>query len=148
MKRWVLTIATVLLVAVWLAAGPLRAGFTVSSNPGIDLGLVCGCAAVKFNGGRNVHRRWILCPGPTQGPGYRLLWLPRYERWWAAGGPVERAVLLPLWIPAALTGTLVAFAWRKRRRRKDGACPRCGYDLSGLPTGNGTTPPTCPECGT
>lgn len=31
--------------------------------------------------------------------------------------------------------------WRRRRHRKRGLCPRCGYDLTGNVSG------TCPECG-
>ena len=49
------------------------------------------------------------------------------------------AISIPLWLPflasAALAGALA------RRRRPPGACPRCGYDL----TGNTTS--ICPECG-
>ena len=41
-------------------------------------------------------------------------------------------------VPAAAAGVGL---WRKRVRKRDGHCPRCGYDLR-------ATPGRCPECGT
>jgi hypothetical protein len=49
---------------------------------------------------------------------------------------VVATALPPLW----LTGRLL-LAWRRRRRRRmEGHCPACGYDLR-------ATPDRCPECG-
>jgi hypothetical protein len=69
-----------------------------------------------------------------------------YEENWgpSRGGFVWRFVL-PLWMPLIPVGVWVAWVvravWRTRRPRPH-ACPKCGYDLRGLPTGR------CPECGT
>ena len=57
-------------------------------------------------------------------------------------------VMVPMWLPAALTAPLPAL-WlatrtrrqRRRRRAESGLCARCGYDLRAS-TGR------CPECGT
>ena len=54
-------------------------------------------------------------------------------------------VIIPLWFPVALFGTYPALALItrpfRRRRRKPGVCPKCGYDLTGNTSG------VCPECG-
>lgn len=52
----------------------------------------------------------------------------------------------PLWAPTALTACYPSVALigvcRSRRRRRNGLCLNCGYNLTGLPE------PRCPECGT
>lgn len=52
--------------------------------------------------------------------------------------------VLPLWIPAAVSGgVLLALArshLRERRRAMVGCCTKCGYDLAGIDG-------VCPECG-
>ncbi len=65
------------------------------------------------------------------------------------GIPAPRfcALDVPLWQPVALFGAwpFVAFVrgpLRRARRRCQGLCVRCGYNLTGL------TEPRCPECGT
>jgi hypothetical protein len=60
-----------------------------------------------------------------------------------------RELYLPAWMPPFATA-LLPVAWsvhvfvrrsRRRRRRVDGLCPTCGYDLR-------ESPDRCPECGT
>lgn len=53
-------------------------------------------------------------------------------------------VVLPLWMPAALSGGLLFALWRAgaraRRRALAGCCRSCGYELAGIAG-------PCPECG-
>jgi hypothetical protein len=53
-------------------------------------------------------------------------------------------VVVPYWslmiLCAIVPAWSTAHAWRVRRRRKDGLCPSCGYDMR-------ATPDRCPECG-
>jgi len=48
-------------------------------------------------------------------------------------------VLLVTWPYPALC--LIIRPWRRRRRRREGHCPKCGYNLKGNVSG------VCPECG-
>ncbi len=59
---------------------------------------------------------------------------------------VVRYVNMKLWIALMLFGaypawTVVRCVGQRRRRKKDGFCTKCGYDLTGNVSG------TCPECG-
>jgi hypothetical protein len=60
---------------------------------------------------------------------YRPIW---------SGLAVDAALYAGLWWCLLLVPRFVAAKWR----RKQGSCPACGYDLTGLTTG------VCPECGT
>ncbi len=68
--------------------------------------------------------------------------------YWFHDNTNQRKIVLrtPLWAPAVLlTAPFVLLAraqWTARRRRKEGCCLKCGYNLTGNVSG------ICPECGT
>jgi len=65
-----------------------------------------------------------------------FFWIPWVSTWRGT------FIAIPLWMPLALlAGGTACLSWIDRRRHPPGACPACGYDLSGLPAG------PCPECG-
>jgi hypothetical protein len=63
------------------------------------------------------------------------------------GNTLARGVGFPFWaaVPLLLVYPAIAFLGgplRRRHRRREGLCLKCGYDLTGL------TEPRCPECAT
>lgn len=88
---------------------------------------------------------------PEGVPGVRNLYGFYLARWrsTATCGVLLRQtrIGIPHWFVITVLATLTWFAWapmrkswRTRRRRRQGRCLQCGYDLKG-------TPDRCPECG-
>ncbi|GJQ29904.1 MAG: hypothetical protein HBSAPP03_17880 [Phycisphaerae bacterium] len=77
---------------------------------------------------------WITLPPPS-------LSTPEYG--WT---PTEQWLVVPCWLAAGVLGVIPIvdiLGWvRRLRRRREGCCPKCGYDLAGLANGA-----ACPECG-
>ena len=75
-------------------------------------------------------------------------WRLNYEAWSPREGTEFSSfnIAFPIWFAAVISAAPSALAWRldliATRRARRGHCPKCNYDLSGLPLG---TP--CPECG-
>ena len=77
----------------------------------------------------------------ADGSAFAFQWRPD----WNLSGPAWY-VIVPLWIPAAVTLATTAAAWRvdgiARRRAGGDGCKKCHYDRTGLAPGA-----VCPECG-
>lgn len=57
--------------------------------------------------------------------------------------PTELIITIPLWPAILVFAFTTRWSWRTiRREPTPGRCPRCRYDLSGLPPAS-----PCPECG-
>ena len=106
-----------------------------------------GDPAENFSNVRWVRRRWGAGDGALGRDGPR--WLRAigigwdHERRLETGETTWGAHVRLAW-PASLFGlTALLLAPRRRAtgRKREGLCPRCGYDLTGNVSG------TCPECG-
>ena len=63
-------------------------------------------------------------------------WPPRYE-----GRARYPALFIPFWLPFITVAIPTYILWRRDRRKPEGCCQQCGYDLTGNESG------ICPECG-
>jgi hypothetical protein len=63
--------------------------------------------------------------------------------WWIRWAQTPRVlkVIVPVWIPAAMSLGVAVVAWRLKEMAR-GKCPSCDYDRTGLGPGA-----MCPECG-
>jgi len=135
---------TVFLVVVWIGSGFKQTHWSVGSDGHLALakgGLFI--AGPLFEGSRGSGRYlWF------EHNGYELRW---WFEWWHAdlpsyGNETDWYFTIPLWLPALLSLSATAAAWRadckSLRRARAGLCAGCGYDRSGLAFGA-----VCPECG-
>ncbi|RJP36107.1 MAG: hypothetical protein C4547_08055 [Phycisphaerales bacterium] len=83
-------------------------------------------------------------------PGFRIsravLWAPLIAPpSLVHSGPGRWSLVIPLYLPALACVAVAAWPFRpfatRRRRRRQGQCERCGYDLRGIQSTR------CPECG-
>jgi hypothetical protein len=104
-------------------------------------------------GGGRLRTPWRLYEVTTTGPlshdpaGATVSWggfayRPEKRHGYVPGWP--RSWRVPYWFLVGVTAIPPALwtarAWKRRRRRGDGMCPTCGYDLR-------ASPERCPECG-
>ena len=136
--KWGGAVVTVLLVVVWVGSviatsGRLGARWDVRAERG------------------GLFLDWSGSDWPTDWQEAWCGWVPLSKveiRLWPRGqwDNVRRRIEVPLWIPCLTSMVLAGSAWRldtlARRRARNGFCPKCDYDRTGLAIGA-----VCPECG-
>lgn len=140
--KWACTLAAALLVTAWSLSGWWWPAW------------ICSFARYSWmvrvqSGELLVVRVSLNTPDsePHPWPGYFMIFRnieSGLSRWWPTVGwssGVEGSRAVPLWLPVAAALVGAGLLWHRDRRRPAGHCPRCGYDLTGIASGN------CPECG-
>ena len=151
--RWALTIITAAIAVIYVA------------NAWFILDLMCWSGltgrqspegepwrSVAIEGG-TVCFSWRRYPLTTVGAkplelSVRQVQEPRWWLWFPNYDPHRGAsfVFIPLWMPLLLVGALGFVAWNReaagRIAERQGKCPGCRYDVSGLRLNA-----ACPECG-
>lgn len=149
--RWAGTTAAALIAIAWIASARWAIG---GSN-------LIGETSARIGAGRLRAARMVYSPGHPRPPHHRSTVQFRQNTepwsWWftheqivtsiSSDGPVSMSMLevlsIPMWVPLALVALPTALAWRRHLRRiPPDHCPRCRYNLAGLPPNS-----PCPECG-
>ncbi len=105
-----------------------------------------GIVAVTYEPGSIAQTEQLT--GVPVPKGLRSIPAPGARMWWffLEWAPSRKSLGLPLWFPIVIMLGLTALAWRidlaARRRARIGCCPKCSYNLAGLPSAS-----PCPECG-
>ena len=114
-------------------------GLSIYGYAGVDYGRV---KIVVQCGGLSV----ILYKRPAMLP-------TRFEHWWRLNsclllvpvvmstGSMELGLFVPFWLPLLAVAIPTYILWRRDRRKPEGCCQNCGYDL------RGTISERCSECG-
>jgi hypothetical protein len=145
--KWGLTGAAVVVAALW-PASYLRYGEWLSTGMRTCTFVVGGTVAITHV--RSVEdftdRYWHT--GIEVGDAEMVQLLPALHRLVPHYGANQKLVfvLIPVWIPLALTALPAGLLWRADRRQRARAkfrgCPNCNYDRTGL-----AAHAPCPECG-
>ena len=128
--KWAGLVSCILLVVAWAASVFRPFGYS-----GPNVAWVSGNGVIFVNWRTidfrlNFLERWVSF-GPDDSLGFkrpRIYGMKKFTiPYWC--------ILLPIAIPTYIL-------WRRDRRKPEGCCQECGYDLTGNESG------TCPECGT
>ena len=135
--RWAVLIAALVLTVCWPASAGKKWFVHFGAEPYFVTGL--GSGRIKFLA---AYSDRVRCYGHWPSLVFRGLDPSRLVHEFHCkdlGGLV--VICIPLWTaPLAALGVALS-ELRARRRALPGQCPRCHYDLSGLPPGS-----PCPEC--
>lgn len=152
--RWFFLVLALALVGAWVASIWLHADFVVgrpgpaapaassSSSPPqtsehqYSAGLSRGAIRLISFGNVSVRPGWFL--GRNSKPGIDALWQDVKA---GPGQPLERQIIVPLWLPAALVTLLTALLWTTALPPRGPYCKRCGVNLRDC------TNILCPSCG-
>jgi hypothetical protein len=145
--KWALTGAAVGLAVLW-PVSYWRFGEWLSASMRTCTFLVGGTVAITHVWSEEdfTNRYWYT--GVEVGDAERVQLAPALQRLVPDYGANQKLVfvLIPMWIPLALTALSAGLLWRTDRRRREslkrGGCAVCGYDRSRLAPGA-----ACPECG-
>lgn len=152
--KWGGLVAAVVLLALGIASRYRGLGYSWLTGTGS--GRVWRC--IDFNSGQLKYRSHrstlsnglVLTKEGWQGlhpdrPDWRLTF--SLEAVKAGDQRLGSSISVPIWLPLGVLVPLAAWVWvtdarTALRRRRIGCCPRCRYDLRGLPARA-----ACPECG-
>ena len=129
--KWVGLVGCVALAVAWRVTA---FGFTLFQVGHLRFGFARG--GVLAYGPVDTSRLGVSVSGWMPGPD--LAFLP--ERGFTSLGTPRYFV--PMWIPFLALAIPTYILWRRDRRKPEGCCQQCGYDLTGNESG------VCPECGT
>jgi hypothetical protein len=136
-------VLAVVIALAWLASGRLGVSYTARSFPQYQRTVGVWRGMIHITAERSLVVRYHhveegLSTFAVRDPG----WEPWFKTEEYQMGPFRhRYLALPLWPLWLIVAAPTLWLWWLDRRRPPGSCPRCGYDLSGVPGG------VCPECG-
>jgi len=141
--KWTGASALVLIVAGFVVSGWWTVGLLCASSPNAVVGMSRGAVLLEWQDGwlRGGHPHLSLKIMPYYAGWGDLFWCPQ-----RLGTATVREFLIPFWIPFLIAAAPTFLLWRAdrraTRREREGHCPTCGYDRSGL-----APDAPCPECG-
>ncbi|UCE61364.1 MAG: hypothetical protein JSU63_06375 [Phycisphaerales bacterium] len=151
--KWTAIALCILVLLVWFASGYLRMRFGDGVNYAFDI----NADGVSLNWAPNGAREGIGAIGleASYYPSAHRFRAPGISGQGGTGGMCGMQSMnpiytfgIPFWLAVLLVSAPTVFLWRWehrvtriQRRREQGLCLRCGYDLRGTPNG------VCSECG-
>ena len=138
MVKWGGTVASVVLLVLWILGGWWSIRWVGDDGDSLTIG-----------GGEVAYQHYPRLTGVADIPGCHV-WRHSFGLAWGLQGyrfGDNWAWHIPLWPVPSMALLITAVAWRfdvlARRRARLNLCPRCNYDRTGLAAGV-----VCPECGT